>query len=85
MSDSIAAREARLRRAAARRGLSIAKSRRRDARGGYRIVDPQTDAVVRDGASGAFSLTLEQAEAFLGDPQKTQSVPVENLTAANDE
>lgn len=84
MSDSLVARETRLRRAAARKGLSIAKSRR-GGRAGYRIVDPQTAAIVRDGASGEYSLTLEQAEAFVGDPQNMQSVAVANLNAANDE
>jgi len=48
-------------------------------------VDPQTDAVVHDGTSGDYSLTIEQAEAFLGDPRNTQSIDIGNLNAANDE
>jgi hypothetical protein len=48
-------------------------------------VDPQTDAVVHDGTSGDYSLTIEQAEAFLGDPSNTQSIDIGNLNAANDE
>jgi len=85
MSDTIAVREARLRRAAARKGWSVAKSGRRDTKGGYRIADPQTDAVVHDGAAGEYSLTLEQAEAFVGDPKNAETVDVDNLNAANDQ
>jgi hypothetical protein len=85
MSDSLKAREARLRRAAARQGLAIAKSGRRGREAGYAIVDPQTEAVVRDGPSGDHDLTIEQAEAILGNPQDTKSISVANLNAANDE
>lgn len=82
MSDTLKAREARLRRAAARQGLAITKSRRRGVDGGYRIIDPQTEAVVHDGAAGECSLTIDQAEAWLGDSQK--SISIANLTSAND-
>ena len=84
-TSNLPEREARLRRAAARRGLAIAKSSQQEASAGYRIVDPQTDAVVHDGTSGDYSLTIEQAEAFLGDPRNTQSIDIGNLNAANDE
>ena len=79
------ARESRLRRVAARQGLAIAKSRRRTAQVGYRIVDPQTQEVVRDGAAGDYSLSIEEAEAILGARQGTESISVANLNAANDE
>jgi hypothetical protein len=85
MAGSLKARESRLRRAAARRGMALAKSRRGGASNGYRIVDPQTDAIVHDGDAGEYSLTLDQAEAFLGDPQQTGSISIDNLNAANDE
>jgi len=85
MSGSLKAREARLRRAAARQGLAIVKSRRRDENAGYTIVDPQTEAVVRAAPSGDDSLTIDQAEAILGNPQNTKSISVANLNAANDE
>lgn len=85
MPDSLKAREARLRRVAARRGLAIEKSRRRGAKAAYTIVDPQTEAVVRAGPSGGESLTIEQAEAILGNPQTAESISVANLNAANDE
>jgi hypothetical protein len=84
MSDSLKAREARLRRAAARQGLAIVKSRRRGAKA-YAIVDPETEAIIRDGASDDDALTIEQAEAVLGNPQNTKSISVANLNAANDE
>lgn len=85
MSEPLKLREARLRRAAVRQGLAIEKSRRRGAKAGYRIVDPQTGAVVRDGASGEYSLAIEQAESILGNPQTAKSISVANLNAANDE
>lgn len=85
MSDSLEAREARLYRTAVRQGLAIEKSHLCDGKSGYRIVDPQTEAVVRDGPSGDYSLTIEQAEAFLGDLQNTKSIPVADLNAANDD
>ncbi len=84
-TSNLSAREARLRRAAGRRGLAIAKSSQLGASAGYRIVDPQTDVVVHDGTSGDYSLTIEQAEAFLGDSSNTQSIDIGNLNAANDE
>lgn len=80
-TSDLEARESRLRRVAARRGLAIEKSEA----AGYRIVDPQSEAVVHDGPSGNHSLTIEQAEAFLGDPENQQAIDIENLNAANDE
>ena len=82
MSDTLKAREARLRRAAARQGLAVTKSRRRDGDAGYRIIDPETEAVVHDGVAGDCGLTIDQAEARLGDPKK--SISIANLTSAND-
>lgn len=78
---SLQMREARLKRAAARQGLAIVTS----GNGRYRIVDPQTQAVVHTTTSGDDSLTISQAEAFLGDPKAMKSIDVANLNAANDE
>jgi hypothetical protein len=58
-------RENRLRRMAARQGLSLRRSRRRDPRaidyGVYWLVDPKTDAL-RTPADG---INLDKIEAFL--------------------
>ena len=63
-------RENRLRRIAARQGLSLVKSRRRDQRavdyGGYMIVDVSTNAVVAGtGAIGRPHWTLDDVEEYL--------------------
>ncbi|MGI8623105.1 MAG: hypothetical protein ACR2NB_06385 [Solirubrobacteraceae bacterium] len=63
-------RENRLRRMAARQGLALHKSRRRDPRaidyGSYHLVDVQMNAVV----TGNFGLSLDEVEQFLtGDAQ----------------
>jgi hypothetical protein len=70
METSEITREKRLRRAAARQGLRLAKSARRDpsARdyGKYRIENPQEhDAVIAGGAPFDFSLNLDQVETVL--------------------
>jgi hypothetical protein len=62
-------RENRVRRKAERQGLTLARSRRRDpdARdfGGYMLIDAQTNAVAAGGDPHAYSLTLDEAEAWL--------------------
>lgn len=62
-------RENRLRRMAARQGLQIVKSRRRDARaidfGGYMLVDPQTSAVVAGASPIAYNLSIDDVEDYL--------------------
>ena len=62
-------RENRLRRMAARQGLALRKSRRRDPRavdhGKYCLVEPFTGAVVAGGPGGGFGLTLEEAARAL--------------------
>ena len=62
-------REARLRRMAARQGLILQKSRRRDPRalgyGGYMLVDASANAVVYGELDSPNALTLDEAEAWL--------------------
>jgi hypothetical protein len=66
MSDKV--RENRLRRMAARQGLALAKSRRRDQYaidyGDYWLVDPDRNAIVY-GEPGRFHLGLDDVEAYL--------------------
>lgn len=61
-------RENRLRRAAARQGLALRKTRRRDPRaydfGTYQLVDVRTNTLVAGDQSG-FGLTLDDVEACL--------------------
>jgi hypothetical protein len=55
------AAESRIRRALARKGMALHKSRRRigaDNRGGYQVVDISTNCVV---GGSRFSLTFDQA------------------------
>lgn len=63
-------RENRLRRMAARQGLVLHKSRRRDPRaveyGTYMLVDLYTDVVVASGNAGrGYGLTLDEVEEWL--------------------
>jgi hypothetical protein len=62
-------RENRLRRAAARQGLRLVKSRRRDPRaidyGGFMIVDAHTNGVVAGELNSPQALDLDQVEAAL--------------------
>ncbi len=62
-------REKRLRRAAERQGLRLAKSARRDPHasdyGKYRVENPQSGAVVAGGAPFDYSLDLDQVELVL--------------------
>jgi len=66
-SDKV--RENRLRRAAQRQGLQLAKSRRRDPRaidyGGYMIVDTSTNAGVVGASPIAYNMNLDEVEDFL--------------------
>jgi hypothetical protein len=68
-SDDEKIRENRLRRAAERQGLALAKSRRRDVRalghGTYMVVDPQTNAVVAKGLESGYGMSLDEVEDFL--------------------
>jgi hypothetical protein len=62
--------ENRLRRVAARQGLALRKTRRRDPRaydyGTYMLVDVETNAVVASDATGhGYGLTLEEVAAWL--------------------
>lgn len=54
---------------AARQGLGLQKSRRRDPRaldyGGWMIVNPETNAVVAGGHPAPYSFTLDDIEEFL--------------------
>ena len=63
--------ENRCRRALSRRGFTLQKSRRRDPRavdyGGYMIVDAATNTVVAGAGSNAFSMSLDEVEAWLKD------------------
>ncbi len=62
--------ENRARRMAERQGLRLMKSRRRDPRaydfGGYMLVDVATSGVVAGNSPLPFSLSLEDALAWLG-------------------
>jgi hypothetical protein len=64
-------RENRLRRAAARQGLQLAKSRARDPKalgfGTYALMNPQTNAVVHADHTlqSGYGLTLDGVEAWL--------------------
>lgn len=62
------AHEARVRRLAISKGLTLKKSRQRDRRaydfGTYMLVDRQTEVVVASGR-GPYGLTMNQVEEFL--------------------
>ena len=74
MDKATKVREVRLRDAAARHGLALARSRRRDPLalgiGLYKLVDAATGAVVMGDGPGGFAATLDEVEAFLGRPRK---------------
>lgn len=61
-------RENRVRRALARQGYQLVKSRRRDPRalgyGGYMITDPNTNTIVAGEVDSHQALTLDDAEAW---------------------
>ncbi|MHB8297969.1 MAG: hypothetical protein ACYDDW_05245 [Dermatophilaceae bacterium] len=71
MNDTDKVRENRLRRAAQRQGLTLAKSRRRDTRatdyGTYMLVDPSTNAVVAHGGQSGYGLSLDEIESALNE------------------
>jgi hypothetical protein len=66
-------RENRLRRAAQRQGLALAKSRRRDPRaydfGTFMLVDPSPSAnnLVAHGLASGYGLSLDEIEAALNE------------------
>ncbi len=66
-SDKV--RENRLRRMAERQGLALRKSPRRDPRavdyGGYMLVDIGTNTVIAGSGAFAFTLSLDDVEAWL--------------------
>jgi len=71
MSDEDKIRENRLRRAAQRQGLMLAKSRRRDPRatdyGTYMLLDAQTNTVVALGMQSGYGLSLDEIETALNE------------------
>jgi len=77
MEASEITREKRLRRAAARQGLRLSKSARRDPAandyGKYRVENPrQGDAIVAGGAPYAYSLSLDEVERILYPDRQVQ-------------
>lgn len=62
-------RENRLRRAAARQGCVLIKSRRRDRRaldyGAYFVADASTNALVAGDSASGGGLSLDQVETYL--------------------
>jgi hypothetical protein len=69
MTPEEKARENRARRAAARQGLRLEKSRARDTRaigyGSYMLVDARTGGVVAYGYQSGYGLTLDDIEREL--------------------
>lgn len=69
MTDEVVSRERRARRALARIGFYVRKSRSRDPRhvsyGGYRIVDDWNGVV---GGGSYFALSLEDVETWAREP-----------------
>jgi len=66
--DMLSARERRLRRAAARKGLSLRKVHRGQDRGRYLLVDPDFDAA-KSSHDRRYpnSFTLEEAERYIAE------------------
>jgi hypothetical protein len=69
MQEAEKVRENRLRRAAARQGLRLEKSRRRDPRalgyGTYQLVNERTNQVTAGDLTAGYGLTLEDVERAL--------------------
>jgi hypothetical protein len=69
MNEAEKVRENRLRRAAARQGLHLEKSRRRDPRalgyGTYRLVNSKTNQVISSDQNTGYGLTLDDVERAL--------------------
>jgi len=65
--DTISARERRLRRAAAKRGLAVRKARGGQDRGRYVLINVETNGAMKS-PSRAYphSFSLEEAEDYLG-------------------
>jgi hypothetical protein len=77
MEASEITREKRLRRAAARQGLRLSKSARRDPAakeyGKYRVENPgQGGAIVAGGSPYAYSLSLDEVERILYPERQAQ-------------
>lgn len=66
-------RENRARRKAARQGLTLSRSRRRDPDaadfGGYMLIDPATNSAVYGASPFAYSATLADVERWLAGPK----------------
>ena len=63
-----AARERRLRRAAARKGLAVRKLERGKERGRYQLVDPEFGTPrASPSREHPASFTLEEAESYVGE------------------
>jgi hypothetical protein len=74
--------ENRLRRAAARQGLRLEKSRRRDTRaydyGTYQLVDPHSNTLVAYGLQSGYGMNLDEvAEQLLGEHLPTDLPPAD--------
>lgn len=69
MTEEDKVRANRLRRAAARQGLQLIKSRRRDPRaldfGGWMIVEISTNKVVAGATPREYSMSLDDVESYL--------------------
>jgi hypothetical protein len=69
MAEEDKVRANRLRRAAARQGLQLNKSRRRDPRAldydGWMITELSTNTVVAGATPHKFSMTLDEVEKYL--------------------
>jgi hypothetical protein len=78
MSDT--KRENRLRRAAQKQGLTLAKSRRRDWQaadyGTYMLIDSATNAVVDSGLQSGYGLSLDDIADRLGTGPFGSTAPV---------
>jgi hypothetical protein len=76
MTDTDKIRENRLRRAAQRQGLMLAKSRRRDSRasdyGTYMLVDAQTNTLTAWGLPPGYGMSLDDVEDALRGEQVEQ-------------
>jgi hypothetical protein len=76
MPDEDKVRENRLRRAADRRGLRLAKSRSRDPNaidyGLFALIDVQTNGAVNPAIAGRWvcSWTLDEVEKYLGEASR---------------
>ena len=66
--NMLSARERRLRRAAARKGLAIRKASRGQDRGRYFVVDPDFDGPIRSHSrTYPYSFSLEEAEKYIAE------------------